>query len=57
MELPATVMHRHVAPFTSIFTIGKELVHELGQGKATLLEDTSLSVLTEYHILRSQSRS
>ncbi len=49
-------MDRHVAPFTSVFTIGKELVHKVGKREAALLEDTSLSVLTEYDILRSQSR-
>ena len=50
-------MDRHVASFSYVFTIGKELVHEVGKGEAALLEDTSLSVLAEYDIFGSQSRS
>ena len=57
IELATTVMDRHVAPFASIFTIGKELVHKIGKGETTLLEDTSLSVLTEYYVFGGQCRS
>jgi hypothetical protein len=28
VELAATIMNGHVAPFAIIFTVGKELVHE-----------------------------
>ena len=52
VELATTVMDRHVTPFTSIFTIGKELVHEVGKQEASLFEDASLPVLTEYDIFR-----
>ena len=57
VELAAAVMNRHVAPFTSIFTIGEELIHAIGKCEAPLLEDTSLSVLAENDIFRDQSRS
>ena len=57
IELATTVMDRHVAPFASIFTIGKELVHKIGKRETTLLEDTSLSVLTEYDVFGGQCRS
>ena len=57
VELAAAVMNRHVAPFTSIFTIGEELIHEIGKCEATLLEDTSLSVLAENDVFRDQGRS
>ena len=50
-------MNRHVAPFTSIFAIGEELIHEIGKGEAALLEDTSLSVLAENDVFGDQSRS
>lgn len=52
IELPTTVMDGHVTPFTSIFTIGKELVHEVGKQEASLFEDASLPVLTKYDIFR-----
>lgn len=57
IELATTVMDRHIAPFSSIFTVGKELVHEIGKPETTLLEDTSLSILTENDIFGGQSRS
>ena len=57
IELAASVMDRHVAPFASIFTISKELVHKISKRETTLLEDASLSVLTEYDIFGGQCRS
>lgn len=57
IELAATVMDRHVAPFASIFTIGEQLVHKIRKRETTLLEDPSLSVLTEYDIFGGQCRS
>lgn len=45
-------MDRHIATLARIFAIGEKLVHEVGQLEATLLEDASLSVLTEYDIFR-----
>ena len=57
IELAAAVMNGHVAPFTSIFTIGEELIHEIRKCEAALLEDTRLSVLAENDVLGDQSRS
>ena len=57
VELATTVVDRHITSFTSILTIGEELIHKVGNGKAALFEDASLSVLTEYNIFRDQSRS
>ena len=52
IELAAAIMDRHIATLARIFAIGEKLVHEVGELEATLLEDPSLSVLTEYDIFR-----
>lgn len=57
IELATTIVDGNVTPLTSIFTTSKELIHEVGKREATLLEDASLSILTEYDIFGGQNRS
>ena len=48
-------MNRHIAAFTGVLAIGEELIHEVRKREATLLKDTSLSVLTEYNVFWNKS--
>ena len=57
VKLAAAVMDGHVAAFSSVFAIGEELVHEVGESETTLLENSSLSILTESDIFWDQRRS
>ncbi len=56
IELAAAVVHGHITSFADIFAVSEELVHELGEGEATLFEDTGLSVLSEDDVFWGQSR-
>ena len=40
-------MHWHVSAFTGVFAVREELGHEVGEGKAALLEDARFAVLGE----------
>ena len=46
------VVDRHVSAFSAVFTVGEELAHEILERKATLLEDTCLSILGEDDVFR-----
>lgn len=47
----ATVVHGHVTALPGIITVGKELTHEVFEGKTPLLEDACFPVLGEDNIL------
>lgn len=47
----ATIVHGHVTALPGIIPVGKELTHEVFEGKAPLLEDACFPVLGEDNIL------
>jgi hypothetical protein len=44
----------HIAAFSGILSVCKELAHEAFQRKASLLEDASFSILGEYDVFWQQ---
>ena len=52
VQVFAAVVYRHIATQAHIFLVGEELVHEHVERIATLLEYTSLAVLSENDVLR-----
>ena len=48
-------MNRHIASLAVILAVSEQLVHEVGKGEATLLEDASLSVLAEDNVFGEES--
>jgi hypothetical protein len=47
-------MNRHVPPFARVILVREQLAHEIFQREASLLEDSSLSVLTSDHVFWSK---
>lgn len=57
IQLRAAIVDRHIAPLADVLAIGEQLVHEVGEGKATLLKNASLTILCKYDVGRVESRS
>lgn len=49
------IMNRHISALAIVIAVGKQLAHEVFQGKSTLLVNTSFAVLGESDIVRGQS--
>ena len=56
VERAAAVVDGHVAAFATVFAVGEELIHELGEGEAALLEYACLAVLGEDDVRGMKSR-
>ena len=50
VQLSASVMHGHVPPFAGVESVGEELVHEVGELEASVLEDACFAVLGEDYV-------
>lgn len=53
----AAIVYRHVAAFAVVVAVGEELAHEVFEGEASLLEDSSFTVLGECDIVWGQGCS
>jgi hypothetical protein len=56
VEFVAAIKYRHVSAPANVGAVGKELVHELVQAEAALLEHTRLAILRKNDVLRRQRR-
>lgn len=52
----STVMHGHITALSGIILVGSKLAHEIFEREASLLENSSFSVLARNNIVRSQGR-
>ena len=54
VELAAAVVDRHVASSARVFSVRKELAHEVFKSEAALLKNSRLPVLGKNHVLGNQ---
>ena len=52
MKLATAVVNRHLAAFTEVLNIAKQLIHKLLSGEATVAQCQLLAILRHHHIVR-----
>ena len=52
VQLPTAIMYGHIPSLSNILAVREELIHEVLQTKASLLEDTGFPVLCKYNVFR-----